>query len=105
MSRLNALDEAVFGSDRTSLSPVRIGTLGIAAESDADRLEQMHSGNRPPGYDDHVSYQRLIAVPQLYFLAHIEKAGLFRSVAKFVELFNSGEVRLPAVAARSSCIR
>lgn len=94
MSRLNALDEAAYGPGRTTLSPVKIGALGIAAESGADRLEQLPAGDRPPGYDDNVSYQRLIAVAQLYFLAHVEKAGLFRSVAKLVELFNAGEVRL-----------
>lgn len=94
LARLTALENETQPSSKTAFSPTRIGTLGIAADPDADRLEETLAGDKPPSYDDNVSYQRLVAVAQLYFLANMEKAGLFRAVAKLVELFNAGQVRL-----------
>jgi hypothetical protein len=94
LSQLNALEAAARPAEQPPLAPTRIGALGIAADPSANRLEDTQSGETPPAYDDNVSYQRLVAVAQLYFLANIEKAGLFRAVFKLVTLFNAGQIRL-----------
>lgn len=94
LAQLNALEEAPPPPSQPLFSPTRIGTLGIASDDSASRLQDTEAGDSPPAYDDNVSYQRLVAVAELYFLANVEKAGLFRAVAKLTELFNAGQVRL-----------
>ena len=94
LSQINALETATKSTEQPLFSPTRIGALGISSDPSAVRLDETQAGDAPPSYEDNVSYQRLIAVAQLYFLANMEKAGLFRGVAKLTELFNSGQVRL-----------
>lgn len=94
LSRLNALESSVLAPGSTTLLPVEIGALGIARTRGAERLGQLPTGDRRPSYDDNVGYQRIVAVSELYALMHVERAGLFRAVAKLIELYNSGQVRL-----------
>jgi hypothetical protein len=94
MSRLNALESSFLAPGRSTLLPVEIGAFGIARKASATRSDQLDAGDRRPSYDDNVGYQRLVAVSELYALVQVERAGLFRAVAKLIELYNSGEVRL-----------
>lgn len=94
LSQLNELEEELQPEERVPFQPTRIGAWGITADSGARGLEDTQAGSVRPGYEDKVSYQRLLAVADLYALANVEKAGLYRGVAKLVELFNAGQVRL-----------
>ncbi|WP_104667330.1 hypothetical protein [Ensifer adhaerens] len=91
-------EEAIYETlKRAPGQPGTDGGLGRMiglGEQVASTLNEVRPAPLVPAYDDQISRERLTAVGDLYYIYQHERAGVFRSILKLQQLFQSGEIRL-----------